>query len=143
MRIELHKQNDTETLINIWYTGSIQAHDFINQEYWLSQKDAMKNKYFPMAETYVIYNQAKIAGFVSMVENYLAALFIDTAYQRSGYGKELLDFIKTHKTKITLKVYKENTSATRFYEKNGFKIVETLVDEHTDHEEYLMEWKKS
>lgn len=38
MKIELHKQSDIDTLTDIWYKGSIQAHDFIDQEYWLSQK---------------------------------------------------------------------------------------------------------
>lgn len=143
MKIELHKQSDIDTLTDIWYRGSIQAHDFIDQEYWLSQKTEMRDKYIPMSDTYVIYNQAEIVGFVSMVEDYLAALFIDTSYQKNGYGKELINFIKIQKSKITLKVYKENTSATRFYEKNGFTIKETLLDENTNQEEYLMEWEES
>ncbi|MEK4058352.1 MULTISPECIES: N-acetyltransferase [Paenibacillus] len=143
MKIELHKQSDIDTLTDIWYKGSIQAHDFIDQEYWLSQKTEMRDKYIPMSDTYVIYNQAEIVGFVSMVEDYLAALFIDTSYQKNGYGKELINFMKIQKSKITLKVYKENTSATRFYEKNGFTIKETLLDENTNQEEYLMEWEES
>ncbi|WP_052092097.1 GNAT family N-acetyltransferase [Paenibacillus sp. FSL H7-0357] len=143
MRIELHKQSDIDTLTDIWYRGSIQAHDFIDQEYWLSQKTEMRDKYIPMSDTYVIYNQSEIVGFVSMVEDYLAALFIDTSYQKNGYGKELINFMKIQKSKITLKVYKENTSATRFYEKNGFTIKETLLDANTNQEEYLMEWKES
>ncbi|WP_438496066.1 N-acetyltransferase [Paenibacillus sp. IHBB 3054] len=143
MKIELHKQSDIDTLTDIWYRGSIQAHDFIDQEYWLSQKTEMRDKYIPMSDTYVIYNQAEIVGFVSMVEDYLAALFIDTSYQKNGYGKELINFIKIQKSKITLKVYKENTSATHFYKKNGFTIKETLLDENTNQEEYLMEWEVS
>ncbi|MEK5237446.1 GNAT family N-acetyltransferase [Paenibacillus sp. FSL L8-0470] len=143
MRIELHKQSDIDILTDIWYRVSIQAHDFIAQEYWLSQKTEMRDKYIPMSDTYVIYNQAEIVGFVSMVDDYLAALFIDTSYQKNGYGKELINFMKSQKSKITLKVYKENTSATRFYEKNGFTIKETLLDENTNQEEYLMEWEES
>lgn len=82
MRIELHKQSDIDILTDIWYRVSIQAHDFIAQEYWLSQKTEMRDKYIPMSDTYVIYNQAEIVGFVSMVDDYLAALFIDTSYQK-------------------------------------------------------------
>src|SRR5699024_12666125 len=77
-------------------------------------------KYIPMSETHVITNQTKIIGFISMVEGYLAALFIDVAYQNNGAGKELLNFEKRRRNKIRLKVYKENLSAVRFYEKNGF-----------------------
>src|SRR5699024_11913600 len=81
-------------------------------------------------------------GFISMVEGYLAALFIDVAYQNNGAGKELLNFEKRRRNKIRLKVYKENLSAVRFYEKNGFIIKEELTDEQTNKQEYLMEWTK-
>src|SRR5699024_11708136 len=73
------------------------------------------------SETHVITNQTKIIGFISMVEGYLAALFIDVAYQNNGAGKELLNFEKRRRNKIRLKVYKENLSAVRFYEKKDRK----------------------
>src|SRR5699024_6790062 len=100
-------------------------------------------KYIPMSETHVITNQTKIIGFISMVEGYLAALFIDVAYQNNGAGKELLNFEKRRRNKIRLKVYKENLSAVRFYEKNGFIIKEELTEEETNKQEYLMEWTKN
>src|SRR5699024_12488640 len=78
-----------------------------------------------------------------MVEGYLAALFIDVAYQNNGAGKELLNFEKRRRNKIRLKVYKENLSAVRFYEKNGFIIKEELTDEQTNKQEYLREWTKN
>lgn len=141
VRITLHKQSDVDILTEIWYKGSVQAHDFIEEAYWLSNKTEMRDKYIPMSETYVIYDQEEIAGFVSMVDDYLAALFVDPSRQNKGYGKELIRFVKSKKSKISLKVYKENASAVRFYEKNGFHIMEELLDEQTGHEEYLMEWK--
>src|SRR5699024_61570 len=64
------------------------------------------------------------------------------AYQNNGAGKELLNFEKRRRNKIRLKVYKENLSAVRFYEKNGFIIKEELTDEQTNKQEYLMEWTK-
>src|SRR5699024_12636915 len=79
----------------------------------------------------------------SDLEGYLAALFIDVAYQNNGAGKELLNFEKRRRNKIRLKVYKENLSAVRFYEKNGFIIKEELTDEQTNKQEYLMEWTKN
>src|SRR5699024_5444176 len=100
-----------------------------------------KEKYIPMSETHVITNQTKIIGFISMVEGYLAALFIDVAYQNNGAGKELWNFEKRRRNKIRLKVYKENLSEVSFYEKNGFIIKEELADEHTNKQEYLIERK--
>lgn len=141
--IRAYKENDIDILIDIWYKGSLQAHDFIDSGYWESQIEEMKEKYIPMSETHVITNQTKIIGFISMVEDYLAALFIDVAYQNNGAGKELLNFEKGQRDKIQLKVYKENLSAVRFYEKNGFIIKKELTDEQTNRQEYLMEWYKN
>ncbi|CAG9620383.1 N-acetyltransferase [Sutcliffiella rhizosphaerae] len=140
MKIEMLKQYEVDTITEIWYRGSVQSHSFIDSNYWLAQKQEMRDKYIPMAQSYVIYHENEVAGFVSMVDNYLAALFIDPVYQGNGYGRELLQFIKGKYSTISLKVYKENKSAIRFYEKNGFLIKETLLDENTGHGEYLMEW---
>src|SRR5690625_6407904 len=131
--IRAYKENDIDILIDIWYKSSLQAHDFIYSGYWESQIEEMKEKYIPMSETHVITNQTKIIGFISMVEGYLAALFIDVAYQNNGAGKELLNFEKRRRNKIRLKVYKENLSAVRFYEKNGFIIKEELTDRSEEH----------
>src|SRR5699024_12486490 len=97
----------------------------------------MKEKYIPMSETHVLTNQTKIIGFISMVEGYLAALFIDVAYQNNGAGKELLNFEKRRRNKIRLKEYKENLSAVRSYERNGIMINEELKDEQTNKLEHL------
>src|SRR5699024_8004180 len=103
----------------------------------------MKYKYSPMSSTHVITNPTNIIEFVSLSEGYLDELFIDVAYQNNGAGKELLKFEKRRRNKIRLKVYKENLSAVRFYEKNGFIIKEELTDEQTNKQEYLMEWTKN
>lgn len=141
--IRAYKDTDIDTLVDIWYKGSLQAHHFIDSGYWKSQIEEMKEKYIPMSETHVITSQSKIVGFISMVDNYLAALFIDVAYQNNGAGRELLNFEKKQRNMIQLKVYKENSSAVRFYKKNGFVIKKELTDEPTDKQEYLMEWSKN
>src|SRR5699024_428357 len=141
--IRAYKENDIDILIDIWYKRSLQAHDFIYSGYWESQIEEMKEKYIPLSETYLITNQTNIIGFISIVESNLAAFFIDEAYQNNRAGKELLNFEKRRRNKIRLKVYKENLSAVRFYEKNGFIIKEELTDEQTNKQEYLMEWTKN
>src|SRR5699024_5738602 len=123
--------------------SSLQAHDFIYSGYRESQIEVMKEKYIPMSEMHDITNQTKIIGVISVVEGYLAALCLDVAYQNIGDGKEILNFEKRRRNKIRLKVYKENLSAVRFYEKNGFIIKEELTDEQTNKQDYLMEWTKN
>lgn len=64
----------------------------------------MKMNYLLMSETFVIHEGEKILSFISMVDDYLEALFIDITYQKKSYGKRLLQFIKQEKEIIQLKV---------------------------------------
>ncbi|MGM9968413.1 MAG: GNAT family N-acetyltransferase [Rummeliibacillus sp.] len=141
MNIRSIKKTEINKLVEIWYEGSLIAHDFIDKGYWKSQKVEMEEKYIPMSETYVVSNEKDVVGFVSMLDNYLAALFIDVKHQGGGHGKRLLNFIKGKRESIQLKVYKKNNKAVDFYLKNGFVIKEESLDEQTSEEEFLMEWE--
>lgn len=141
VNIRLNKKAEVNKLVEIWYEGSLVAHDFIDKDYWKLQRTEMGEKYIPMAETYVISNEIEVVGFVSMVDDYLAALFIDVKHQGQGYGKRLLNFIKGRRENIQLKVYKKNEKAVNFYSGNGFVIKEELLDEQTSEKEFLMEWE--
>ncbi|GAK12440.1 GNAT family N-acetyltransferase [Geomicrobium sp. JCM 19039] len=133
---------DIDAIINIWHEGSILAHSFIRPDYWNSQIDEMKTTYIPMSVTHVKVENMKIVGFISMVDNYLAALFVDQSYRNSGIGKELLECGKKQSEHMKVKVYKKNTKAVHFYERNGFIKVGTLLDENTNEQECLFEWNE-
>lgn len=141
MGIRRAKETDYDKLVEVWYQASIKAHYFVKLDFWTSMKEEMKIKYLPMSTTYVIEEKNTIIGFISMVDNYLAALFIDIKYQGKGYGKELLNFIKTQHNDLHLKVYQQNINTVLFYLKNGFVILRQLIDEDTDEKEYLMIWR--
>ena len=143
MEIRSLRTEDIEPLVEIWFKGSLMAHNFIDHKYWESMKIEMKNKYLPMSKTYVISQGTKILGFVSMVDNYLAALFIDVTQHKKGYGKQLLEFIKRQHEAIQLKVYQKNTTAIEFYLRNGFEIIEEVMDNQTSQKEFIMMWKNN
>src|SRR5699024_1469895 len=142
MNIRSNKKTEVNQLVKIWYESSLIAHDFIDKNYWKSQQTEMEEKYIPMSETYVVSNEKDIVDFVSMMDNYLAELFIDVTNQGGGYRKGLLDFIKSQRENIQLKVYKKNKKAVDFYLKNSFVIKEETRDEQTSEKEFLMEWEK-
>ncbi|MGG1617917.1 GNAT family N-acetyltransferase [Paenibacillus sp. NRS-1782] len=103
----------------------------------------MEDKYLPLAQNYVIIqDDHTIGGFVSMIDGYLAALFIRVGSQRKGYGKLILDWVKKQYDQIQLKVYPSNTKALNFYTKNGFIIQEESVDPATREKEFVMVWTK-
>lgn len=142
MIIELMKENDIDKVIDLWYEVSLTAHDFVDSQVWNEGKEQMKKKYLPISKTYVLKSDDKIIGFTSLLENNLAAIFIQEEYQNQGLGKKTIDFIKNDYNELILRVYKKNQKAVTFYEKNGFKAIEQSLDKATGEIEYEMIWKR-
>ncbi|RUT29577.1 GNAT family N-acetyltransferase [Paenibacillus zeisoli] len=142
--IRLAEQPEFETLTRIWLNATLTAHSFVNREHWEASVPDMVNKWLPMAENYMIEleNPARIAGFISLVDNYLAAIFVDPQDQGRGMGTELLNKAKKLKDSLTLKVYQKNESALRFYLRHDFVIDHEEIDGSTGEKEYLMTWHK-
>ncbi len=46
--------------------------------------------------------------------------------------------MKVKKDRLKLHVYVKNERAVRFYKREGFRIIRTLIDEGTGEEEYIM-----
>ena len=78
--------------------------------------------YLPNSETYLVENDNKITGFVAMVDNYLAAIFVKSTEQGKGIGHQLLNYAKSLRELIQLKVYKKNIIAVQFYKKMAFQF---------------------
>lgn len=143
MNIRLLKDSDHDRIVDIWLEGSLKAHYFIDPEYWKAHKEDMKNIYLPSSTTFLLEKKVdhSIVGFISLVDEYIAALFIDVHEQNRSFGKMLLDHAKKDHVFLQLKVYQKNESAVRFYEKNGFLITADSVDPATSEKEYVMEWR--
>ncbi|HWQ49006.1 MAG TPA: N-acetyltransferase [Methanosarcina sp.] len=136
------KKTDLEEMVRIWYEASVIAHFFIPASFWALQKSAIKAKYLPRAENFIFEDEGQLAGFISLVGENVCALFVKPEMQGRGIGKALLEYAKTLKGRLSLKVYRENENAFRFYEKCGFVAAGEEVDEYTGCVQILMEWDK-
>jgi len=76
MIIRKFEQPETEELIEIWYNASVIAHSFIPKEIWESHKEELRNKYLPIAETWVAEENGILIGFISLLGNYIGGLFV-------------------------------------------------------------------
>lgn len=136
------QKTDIDTVSQIWLDANRDAHDFIPAEYWENNFLPVK-KMLLQAEVYVYMDECKneIEGFVGLDQEYIAGIFVRKEVRSEGIGKALLDFVKGKKQELTLNVYKKNERAVRFYEREGFQIIDRTVDKSTDEKEYLMKWK--
>lgn len=136
--IRTFEPRDMDRLLEIWLSASIKAHDFIDASFWQANIDSMRDVYIPASETFIIEDSSGVLGFYSLLDNQLAALFVDPAHQGNGFGKQLLDHAKCLRNELSLAVYKENTPSVGFYTSQGFKRVKEQIDEQTGHAEFLM-----
>ncbi|MDL2324270.1 GNAT family N-acetyltransferase [Ruminococcaceae bacterium OttesenSCG-928-A16] len=79
-----------------------------------------------MEHCYIVQEGDIIAGFVITNDDVLHLIMIDVPYQNKGCGAKLLAFIEqqmfNHYPTIKVQTFEENSSAIRFYEKNGWRI---------------------
>lgn len=139
--IRLKNDEDINKIMEIWLNNNIKAHNFINENYWRDNFSIVKNM-ISESEVYVYEINGTSVGFVGLMDNYLAGIFVDYEYQSKGIGKEIIDYIKTIKEHINLNVYVKNKRAVEFYLREGFTVVEKSIDTDTGEYEYKMIWKK-
>ncbi len=132
---------DYSKLADLWLKVSLDAHDFIPENYWRSMHKSVLRDYFPNAETYVFEDKHQLKGFISLMENnYIGALFVASQYQRQKIGKKLLTYVRRHRSHLNLNVFTKNAQAIRFYQREDFKIVNEQTEESTKEKELQMSW---
>lgn len=140
INIQKMRTEDIKQVVDIWYEVSLKAHKFISEEYWKTNKELMRTQYLPMSETYTATINNKMIGFISLVNNYLAAIFIKHETQGKGIGTALINHAKDIRETLQLKVFVKNKLSVEFYKKNGFKIKSETNDSATGEKEFTMEW---
>jgi len=136
--IRKYKETDLNSIMKLWLETNISAHDFIDERYWRSNYEQVRQM-MPESAIYV-YEDDSIKGFIGLSGNYIAGLFVEANSQSKGIGKALLDYIKGINNELVLHVYKKNERAVRFYMKEGFFIEGEQIDINTNEHELVMKW---
>lgn len=137
-----NKEKDLDNIMDIWLKSNIEAHDFVNKNYWINNFDLVKSM-IKESEIYIYEENNKILGFIGLSENYIAGIFIDKEFRNKGIGKNLLDYAKDKKDKLYLNVFEKNNKAMNFYIKNQFIISEKNFDDENKEYEYKLIWNKN
>lgn len=139
--IRKFEKKDTKRVMEIWLEANLEAHDFVPSDYWLSQYQSVQEQLL-LADIYVCEQDNEIQGFVGMMDDYLAGIFVDKKYRSMGIGKGLLEYVKKIHPAFSLNVYQKNQRAVDFYLREKLTIVSTGVDEDTAEADYTVVWKK-
>lgn len=132
---------DINKVAEIWLDTNIKTHYFISAQYWKSNFELVK-KLLLQATVYVYEDKQEIQGFIGLSNEYIEGIFVSAEMQSQGIGKILLNYVKGKRNKLILNVYQKNTRAISFYQREGFEIQYSGLDEATGEKDYVMAWQQ-
>ena len=135
------KKADINKVADIWLNTNIKAHYFIPAQYWKSNFELVKELLL-QATVYIYEDHQEIQGFIGLNDEYIEGIFVSYELQSHGIGKTLLNYAKDRRNKLLLNVYQKNTQAISFYQREGFEIQYSGLDEATGEKDYVMAWQK-
>lgn len=135
--------SDLGRVMQLWLETNRKAHSFIPSAYWTDHYEPVKAM-LPQAALFVCENDATgcIEGFIGLMGNEVAGLFVADGAQSKGVGKRLLDHAKHTKDSLRLHVYQKNTRAAAFYLREQFVVQAETVDTATGEAEFIMAWRR-
>ena len=134
------RKADINKVADIWLDTNIKAHYFIPAQYWKRNFDLVKELLL-QATVYVYEDKQEIQGFVGLSDEYIEGIFVSAEMQSQGIGKILLNYVKGKRNKLILNVYQKNTRAIS-YQREGFEIQYSGLDEATGEKDYVMAWQQ-
>ena len=135
------RNEDINKVAEIWLDTNIKTHYFISAQYWKSNFELVKELLL-QATVYVYEDKQEIQGFIGLSNEYIEGIFVSAEMQSQGIGKILLNYVKGKRNKLILNVYQKNTRAISFYQREGFEIQYSGLDEATGEKDYVMAWQQ-
>lgn len=136
-------KGDLDAVAAIWLDANREAHDFIPAAYWLGHFAEVRTA-LARAEVWVFETEARaeISGFIGLLGDYIAGIFVRREARSGGVGRQLLDHVKTSRGAAAPAGLPEKPPAAAFYQREGFRVLEEGVDPETGEAELLMEWRR-
>ena len=141
--IRKFEPSDTEAIIQTWYEASMLAHPFLDPKFIEQEKHNIRQEYLPNTETWVFEVDDKVAAFIAMIGNEIAAIFVKPEVHGQGIGRQLMDFVAEQNEVLEVEVFENNKAGRAFYEKYGFAELEKQVHEETGFKLLRMKYVKN
>lgn len=132
--IRKHTTEDLDQIWDIWYKSSTIAHSFLNNDFVEKVKQDMRNIYIPGSDSWVYEKDGEIIGFVSMIGNEIAGLFVLPNRQSQGIGTLLVDYVRKMHQELEVEVFEKNEIGRAFYKKYGFECEQQFFHEESNQE---------
>jgi putative acetyltransferase len=118
--IRKYTNSDLEDLLSSWENASKLAHPFLTNDLLKSTRKNIPVVLLPKADTWVYEREGVVVGFISLIGNEVAALFVQPAFHGTGAGRALVDKARELHSDLEVEVFEVNSIGLQFYLKYGF-----------------------
>lgn len=130
--IRQYQSSDLNGLMDAWESANGLAHPFLQEDFVAQVRRDIPVLYLPNADTWVVELESCIVGFMALIGNEVAAMFLRPEYHGKRIGKMMMDKAQELHENLELEVFKRNTIGCNFYSKYGFELLEEKMHEPTD-----------
>lgn len=122
---------DIDAVIALWRRSSDLAHPFLTPAFQDRVQDMLRGIFAAgTAEVSVAQDDGRVVGFIAMIGDQIAGLFVDPAFLGKGHGRALVEVAKTGRETLTVEVFAANGIGRAFYDRAGFsKSSESIHDD--------------
>ena len=121
MEILLVDQDTFQSALSVYTESWRDSHKSICTQHFLDSRDYEGYLRSKSGHLFLLTDGAPI-GVFSIEENLLGDLYIHPAYQRKGYGTQVVQYALCNYPDLRLTVLSNNIGAIRLYEKMGFRF---------------------
>lgn len=127
-----YRSDDLPILVELWHEAKQQAYTFSPFQKSLTIQDDrsyFRNRLVKHYEIWVAEMEAdNLGGFFALKGDEIDQIFVDTIWQRHGFGKIMLAQAKLLRPDgLRLTTYLQNREACTFYQCNGFTAGEVSI----------------
>jgi putative acetyltransferase len=118
--IRKYKDSDLEDVLSSWENASRLAHPFLTNDLLESTRKNIPIVLLPKADTWVSEHEGVVIGFICLIGNEVAALFVQPEFHGTGTGRALVDKACELHGDLEVEVFEVNSIGLQFYLKYGF-----------------------
>ena len=118
--IRAYRTEDTDAVVSVWRAATALAHPFLADAFVTQEADNLRNIYVHIAETWVLEEDGEPVGFIALIGDEIAGLFLQPSCHGRGLGRALVDHAVDLRGPLRVEVFERNAIGRRFYERYGF-----------------------
>lgn len=118
--IRKYRECDEEDVLSSWENASRLAHPFLSDDLIEKTRENIPIVLLPKADTWVSEHEGVVIGFICLIGNEVAALFVQPEFHGAGAGRALVDKARDLHGDLEVEVFEINSIGLQFYLKYGF-----------------------